>query len=353
MFNFDLLNEAVFDFELTDKEFRLLYVIANNAAMNNTNTVQLHNGWLMDKLNCCERQIRRLTNGLNEKGYLIKSVSGTSKNKNANTYTLERTLQADKNVPLKTSVNILKIEDNPINNTINVDKNVDKNVPPKNNIKIKENNNNLSTIELKDLGPKVTEYKKEKVNEMKNAVLSEMEREIKSNNNITSTSGEKNTNFNEKEPMYGNLTDDLFDEIFGLSSTEADVNVTGDKVEHSSTETSNKAAGDVKTASMEQLPTNEDKNAPEGLKTQNNAYSLQEWMAKYNKLISNVENTDVEDGHFDTLLEEGVKLIEAFPKNEGNYQRAMQDLRYWVAKNIDFKKSYKISEHWNKYYRAA
>jgi len=443
MFNFDLLNEAVFDVELTDKEFRLLYVIANNAAKNNTNTVQLHNGWLMDKLNCCERQIRRLTNGLNEKGYLIKSVSGTSKNKNANNYTLERTLQADKNVPLKTinnaincavsneniinynlertlqadknvplKTNLLKNEDKLQYDDKIVDKNVDKNVPLKNNKKIKENINNLSTIDMKDLGPEVYEIKKEnkkeKVNEMKNAVLNEMER--KDNEMITSTSGEKNTNFNLKEPVYGNLTDELFDEIFGISSTEVDDDTTGDKVSETENEMSdngtsvmnaksemttstqgniitsnsgndehkvqsdkvncskpyltpqiplaplsspNKAAGDVETPKMEQLPTSKDKNAPGGKKTPNNAYNLQQWMTKYNKIISDIENTDVEDCHFDTLLDEGCKLIENFPTNEGNYKRQMQDLRYWVARKVDFQKSFKISEKWNKYYRAA
>ena len=274
-------------------------------------------------------------------------------------------------------------------------------------------------LDMKDLGPEVYEIKKEnkkeKVNEMKNAVLNEMER--KDNETLTSTSGEKNTNFNVKEPVYGNLTDELFDEIFGLSSTEVDDDTTGDKVSKTENEMSDKgtsvmnaksemttstqgnditsnsdnddhkvqsdkvasncsiftencprnltppnsaqpplslnAAGDVETRSVEQLPTREDKNAPEGLKTQNNAYNLQEWMTKYNKLISKVENTDVEDGHFDTLLDEGCKLFENFPTNEGNYKRQMQDLRYWVARYADFKKSFKISEKWNKYYRAA
>jgi hypothetical protein len=266
-------------------------------------------------------------------------------------------------------------------------------------------------LDMKDLGPKVTEIekenKKEKVNEMKNAVLNEMER--KDNEMITSTSGERNTNFNVKEPVYGNLTDELFDEIFGLSSTEVDDDTTGDKVSETENEmsdngtsamnakneitTSNSgdgehkvqsdkvtsncsiftencprnltppnaalpplslnAAGDVETRSVEQLPTSEDKNAPGGKKTPNNAYNLQQWMTKYNKIISDIENTDVEDCHFDTLLDEGCKLIENFPTNEGNYKRQMQDLRYWVARKVDFQKSFKISEKWNKYYRAA
>lgn len=95
----------------------------------------------------------------------------------------------------------------------------------------KENNNNLSILELKDLGPKVTEDKKEnkikeKVNEMRNAVLNEMEREVKNNEIQTSTPDEKNTNFNVKEPVYGNLTDDLFDEIFGIGESEMSDNGT-------------------------------------------------------------------------------------------------------------------------------
>ena len=223
-------------------------------------------------------------------------------------------------------------------------------VPTKNKkTKNKENNNYLSTIDMKDLGPKVTEVKKEnnikeKVNEMKNAVLNEMEREVKNNKNITSTAGTKNTNSNLKIDNNSDannsvalVDDDLFNEIFGISSTG----------------TVYKAAGDVKTPLMEQLPTNGDKNAPEGFKTQNNAYSLQVWMTEYQKLILQVENTDVEDTKFDTILEDGVTLIENFPKTEGNYKRAMQDLRYWVAKKIDFLKSIKVSNKWNKYYRTA
>ena len=83
-------------------------------------------------------------------------------------------------------------------------------------------------LDMKDLGPKVTEIekenKKEKVNEMKNAVLNEMKR--KDNETLTSTSGEKNTNFNVKEPVYGNLTDELFDEIFGIEENEMSDNGT-------------------------------------------------------------------------------------------------------------------------------
>ena len=121
----------------------------------------------------------------------------------------------------------------------------------------------------------------------------------------------------------------------------------------SSTVRSYKAAGDVKTPLMGNLSIQSEKTQPEGFKTQNNAYSLQVWMTEYQKLILQVENTDVEDTKFDTILEDGVTLIENFPKTEGNYKRAMQDLRYWVAKKIDFLKSIKVSNKWNKYYRTA
>lgn len=88
MFNFKLLNEAVLDVELTDKQFRMLYLIANKASMEKSNTVEIHNGWLMDNMNISERWVKDLTKSLSDKGYLKKTVTGTQKNRNANKYTL-------------------------------------------------------------------------------------------------------------------------------------------------------------------------------------------------------------------------------------------------------------------------
>lgn len=88
MFNFKLLNEAVLDVELTDKQFRMLYLIANKASMEKSNTVEIHNGWLMDNMNISERWVKDLTKSLSDKGYLKKTVTGTKKNRNANKYTL-------------------------------------------------------------------------------------------------------------------------------------------------------------------------------------------------------------------------------------------------------------------------
>lgn len=103
MFNFNLLNKALTDANLSDKEFRLLYLIVNNMSLNNTNEIEMYNGFIMDKLDICERQARRLTSSLVEKGYIIKVRFGASKKKNGNVYRLkadiDTDIKLDKNVP--------------------------------------------------------------------------------------------------------------------------------------------------------------------------------------------------------------------------------------------------------------
>lgn len=142
MINLQLMNKAVFDTELTDKEFRTLYLICNYAALNNTNTIQLHNGWLMDKLNLCERQVRNITNGLDAKGYIKKEVTGTKKNKNANTYTIIEEINDE---IIEEMNEEKKLE---INCEINDEIKLEKNCPLKKNIKEikKEYNNNIYNI---------------------------------------------------------------------------------------------------------------------------------------------------------------------------------------------------------------
>ena len=120
MFNFKLYNAALEDANLTDKEFRMLCLFLNKSSMDKSDTIEMFNGFLMDKLNLCERHIRRLTNSLEKKGYFTKTITGTVKNRNANTYTLNCTEKCDKNVP---PCNI-KDEDK------NVNIKCDKNVPP-------------------------------------------------------------------------------------------------------------------------------------------------------------------------------------------------------------------------------
>lgn len=88
MFNFNLMNRALNDSNLSDSAFRMLYIILNNCSLNNSNSAEIHNGYFMKTLNKKERMIKYLTNELVKKGYIAKSINGTSKNKLANTYTL-------------------------------------------------------------------------------------------------------------------------------------------------------------------------------------------------------------------------------------------------------------------------
>lgn len=88
MFNFNLMNRALNDSNLSDSAFRMLYIILNNCSLNNSNSAEIHNGYFMMALNKKERMIKYLTNELVKKGYITKSINGTSKNKLANTYTL-------------------------------------------------------------------------------------------------------------------------------------------------------------------------------------------------------------------------------------------------------------------------
>ena len=88
MFNFNLMNRALNDSNLSDKAFRMLYTIINYCSLKNSNSVEVHNAHLMTVLNISERWVRKITNELVEKGYIIKKVNGTSQNKLANTYTL-------------------------------------------------------------------------------------------------------------------------------------------------------------------------------------------------------------------------------------------------------------------------
>lgn len=88
MFNFNVMNRALNDSNLSDKAFRMLYVITNYCSLKNSNTVEIHNAHFMMVLDISERWVRKITNELFEKGYITKTIQGTSKNKLANLYTL-------------------------------------------------------------------------------------------------------------------------------------------------------------------------------------------------------------------------------------------------------------------------
>ena len=88
MISLSVLNKALTDRNVSDAEFRLLYMIANNISMGKTATKEIYNGFLMDKLNKSERQTQRLTKSLADKGYIGKQAIGNKHNKNGNIYSL-------------------------------------------------------------------------------------------------------------------------------------------------------------------------------------------------------------------------------------------------------------------------
>lgn len=127
MFNFNLMNKALTDVNLSDKEFRLLYLIVNNMSMNDTNEIEMYNGFIMDRLGISERQVQRVTKGLVEKGYITKVVTGSKTNRNGNVIRLNDAVVIPSNDDSDTNGDI--------NSDMDCDKSCDKNVTPYNSIK--------------------------------------------------------------------------------------------------------------------------------------------------------------------------------------------------------------------------
>ena len=86
MFNFELMNKALTDTNVSETEFRTLYLIANNCSMNDTESIEMYNAFLMEKLHYSESTIKRCTKALEEKGYI--SVKRATKKKTPNIITL-------------------------------------------------------------------------------------------------------------------------------------------------------------------------------------------------------------------------------------------------------------------------
>ena len=163
MFNFNLQNKA-FE-ELNAEQFKLVYFLNNTLSMvnktNNTqnnNTIEMYNGYMMDKLGLSERQVQRLIKRLEQLEYITVKRATRKNQPNIITLIFEENNATDCTLS----------QNNDINDAINCDINCDKNVTlNKNEIKYKNNNNNITTgiLEHKDLERIVTkENKKEKNN---------------------------------------------------------------------------------------------------------------------------------------------------------------------------------------------
>ena len=151
MINLKLFNKALMDANLNGNEFKMYCLILNNCSFNKTNSIEMYNGFFMDKLGLGERQIQRTSKSLEEKKYIKIIRCANSVNKNANIYQL---VFDDKNVtPYKENIVATKmsphisnedVENNDKNGDINCDKNV---TPYKYNLSTKENINNNSIVD--------------------------------------------------------------------------------------------------------------------------------------------------------------------------------------------------------------
>ena len=185
MFNFNVFTTAMLDTELTDAEFRLLCLILNNISLSGTNETKMHNGFIMEKMEKGERQVRNLVNGLVTKNYITREVLGTEENHKANAYRLVETERqkisvtneemkgekncrnaAEKNCPLNNINDISMINnDNNINDSIsdreiNInDENINAGDNPNDSINDRVTNPNDYFTEVKEwLNAKLDEY---------------------------------------------------------------------------------------------------------------------------------------------------------------------------------------------------
>lgn len=84
MFNHKLYGRAICDPELEKNELRVLYLILNNMSLNNTDRIEMFNGFVMDKLHISERTVQRTMDSLERKGYIGREIKGTSVNRKGN-----------------------------------------------------------------------------------------------------------------------------------------------------------------------------------------------------------------------------------------------------------------------------
>lgn len=255
MFNFNVMNRALNDSNLSDKAFRMLYVITNYCSLKNSNTVEIHNAHFMMVLDISERWVRKITNELFEKGYITKTIQGTSKNKLANLYTLIEveandtptdSLLSDTNIgenntstqtgtqtgaqkfPLKNNIKII-IKESLANMYTNIgeDDNL-VNTPVKEEIEIRNADNNNFNIEVVN-----NEFKKEEMNNETPTLEDVLRQQAEEQNNLLKEAYNDNSNFeipvkrsnnfnSEEQKRYSNIfanTKALIDEWYKTHDT--------------------------------------------------------------------------------------------------------------------------------------
>ena len=120
MFNFNLQNKA-FD-ELNAEQFRIVYFLNNTLSMvnlkNNTpnnNTIEMYNGYMMDKLGLSVRMIQYHIKALEQLGYIIVvRPIGRNARKQPNKITINNAIDC-----VLSENNIFKTTNDAINDAIN------------------------------------------------------------------------------------------------------------------------------------------------------------------------------------------------------------------------------------------
>ena len=166
MINLSLLNKALTDKNVSNAAFRLLYLIANNISMAKSETKEIYNGYLMDKLNLSERQIQRITKSLTDNGYINKKTLGTQSNKNGNLYSLMVSSE-DAYSHCDTSSDIISDKDCDKKDTLYIDIKENKNILVNKTIDKDTNTNLRQSEEVDDIPFDIDEAKTETISEVK------------------------------------------------------------------------------------------------------------------------------------------------------------------------------------------
>ena len=165
MFNFNLQNKA-FE-ELNAEQFRVVYFLNSTLSMvnktNNTpnnNTIEMYNGYMMDKLGLSVRMVQYHIKALEQLGYIkVVRPIGRNARKQPNKITINNAIDC-----ALSENNTNKTTNDAINNAINDAMDC---TPNKNKIKYKNNNITTGILEHKDLERIVTEENKKEKNNKK------------------------------------------------------------------------------------------------------------------------------------------------------------------------------------------
>ena len=282
MFNFNLQNKA-FE-ELNAEQFRVVYFLNNTLSMvnktNNTpnnNIIEMYKGYMMDKLGLSVRMLQYHIKTLEQLEYIkVVRPIGRNARKQPNKITINNAIDC-----ALSENNTNKTTNDAINGAMDC-------TPNKNKI---INNNNTSILEHKDLVRIVTEDKKEKNNKKEKVSEMELNDKVTSTQVHPSSLNEDNKSSVSDKNVYipkntdSSITSPSEDDMDIDTYTSMNLEKRGIKERKiTSTVSANKAAGDLKNTSMDNLSTSVEKTQPD---TKEVAKTESE--AKIASIMSNIE----------------------------------------------------------------